>query len=157
MTEAVMTEAQWLERLEESEALLEEYPDHPDAGRLAGEALVELRRRGEGIVQLREQTVRCPHDSLAHDLLADALIIQGRAAEALEATELALAARPGRPQATYDRARASSLLGRDESALLDLALAMKADRCFGDRAHEERAFRSLATDARFRALFSTSP
>lgn len=148
-----MTDVAWLERLQEARGLLDEHPDHPDAGRAAGKALVALGRMNEGIVFLREQTVRCPHDAAAHDLLADALITQGRAQEALEATELALAAQPGRVRATYDRARAASMLGREENALVDLAIAVQADQRLRRELNEERAFRSLAGDDRFQRLF----
>jgi predicted Zn-dependent protease len=148
----VAESTRWERVLEEAEALMSRQPDHPEAGRNAGEALIGLGRAGEGIVRLREHMVRCPHDASAHDLLAEALLRHGRHGEALEATELALAAAPGRSRATYNRARARAALGEAEEALEDLVEALRRDRTLARDADGDRSFDGLRDDPRFQGL-----
>ncbi|MBC7952000.1 MAG: radical SAM protein [Rhodospirillaceae bacterium] len=113
------------QRLDEAEALLARFPDHPDCIYRRATLLMTLERYGEAEQGFSRILSMAPNHFDTIMGLAGALVEQGRAAEAVPLLDAAVRAKPD-ARSRYCRGVALDEAGRPEEAARDLTFARNA-------------------------------
>ncbi|MFK7731375.1 MAG: sulfotransferase [Pseudomonadales bacterium] len=95
---------------------LKKYPNDPNLLRLLGVALTKLDHLGDAERHLTHAIRLVPHFSLAHENLAEVLLLQGKVDNAVHSLKIALQHNPDNEQATHKLRELLALLGRGREA-----------------------------------------